>query len=340
MNNRDHNSRKTLVYKNKVRNPASILVTGILAATLVALLLFVFVPKVSTATTGESNVVASATVNAKCFITWSNTAVAFGNIDPTQAAATSNLVVGTDTDGNAATNVLVAGGNWVLEYDTTNYFVQNTLWNPTSAGAGVGNVVNLYNGLFSSLEDTNILITAPTQSNPTTTNNIFFGAEVPGGTPSGIYVQNVVLSTACNTLTTNVVMTVNVQSYCFISLSNTAIGFGAINPGSNVGTTNVVTVSDPGGNVAANILVDGSNWISGANNFYVANTVWNPTSSATYVGNNLKLDPSGLTDTNIQITAPTLSTPTQSASIYFGLAVPGGQAAGTYTQNIVLENKC
>ena len=338
MNNRDHNSR---TLNNKVHNRIpDLLVTCVLAATLVMLVLFVAAPKVSTATTPATNVIASATVNSKCFITWSNSLVGFGNVNPTQSVATSNLVVATDTNGNAATNVLLAGTNWIVQYGSTSYFVQNTLWNPTSASAGTGNTVNLYNSIFQSLEDSNILITAPTQSNPTTTNNIFFGAIVPGGAPAGIYVQNVVLSTSCNTIQTEVSMTVNVQSDCFISLSNTLIGFGAIDPGSNVGTTNVVTVSDPGGNVAANILVDGGNWISGANNFYVYNTVWNPSSSATYVGNGLNLYPVGITDTNIQIAAPTLSSPTESAPIYFGLAVPGGQAAGAYAQNIVLENKC
>ena len=104
-------------------------------------------------------------------------------------------------------------------------------------------------------------------------------------------------------------------------------------------TSQVVTDTDTGGNIAANILVDGGNWISGLNNFYVANTLWDGTSDATYIGNALQLDPN-IQDTNIQIAQPTPSAPSKSASIYFGLAVPAGQASGAYTQNIVFENKC
>ncbi len=123
------------------------------------------------------------------------------------------------------------------------------------------------------------------------------------------------------------------SSTCQISLSNSLIGFGGINPLSYAATANLVVDTNSGG-VSANILVDGSNWISGANNFYVANGLWNPTSAGAGVGNALKLDPSGLTDTGIVVPAA------GTGKIYFGLGIPGAQPPGGYNANIVLENKC
>jgi hypothetical protein len=136
-------------------------------------------------------------------------------------------------------------------------------------------------------------------------------------------------------LTANVIKVVFTaqSSTCQISLSNSLIGFGGINPLSYAATANLVVDTNSGG-VSANILVDGSNWISGANNFYVANGLWNPTSAGSGVGNALKLDPSGLTDTGIVVPA------SGSNDIYFGLRIPGAQPPGTYSANIVLENKC
>ena len=119
---------------------------------------------------------------------------------------------------------------------------------------------------------------------------------------------------------------------CTISLSNSIIDFGSISSDSNTATSNLVVDTDSG-NSASNILVEGGNWISGSNNFYVANTLWNPTTSASYIGNALTLIPS-LTDTKIKITAGSHS------NIYFGAGVPAGQPAGSYSQNIILENLC
>ncbi len=124
----------------------------------------------------------------------------------------------------------------------------------------------------------------------------------------------------------------SVSATCTISLSNSLVDFGSIAPTSNSATSNLVVDTDSG-TAASNILVEGGNWISGSSNFYVANTLWNPTSSASYIGNAVQLIPS-LADTKIKINAG------GNGDIYFGAGVPAGQPSGSYSQNIILENLC
>ncbi len=333
------------VYNN--RRPKIVLTAVLIAAAMISLLvLFNGNVKLTGASSGISNVVATATVKSSCYFSISNTAINYGNVNPGSSTTTSNLVLATDSGGNAAENVLVAGGNWV--YGANTFYVSNNLWNPTSAAAGIGNTVFLWQGGSppGNLVDTNILIPAPTRQISTQSNSIFFGMSVVSGTPSGIYSSNIVMDYSCGgtdgaSLSYNVVLTANVQNFCYISLSNTAIAFGSINPGANVPTNNDITVSDPGGNIAANIMVDGTNWILSPDtaNFLAGNTLWDATSDSTYTGNALQLEP-GLVDTNIRIAAPTQANPTTSNNIYFGLGIPAGQTAGAYSQNIVLENTC
>ncbi|MCW6160443.1 MAG: hypothetical protein LVQ95_05160 [Candidatus Micrarchaeales archaeon] len=324
---------------NRGKTAFTIFIASIAAIAFISL--FAFDSILSNASTASTNVIASATVNSVCIMSISNTAIDFGLVSPTVSTATSNIVAIIDTGGNAPANVLVAGGNWI--FGSNSFYVANTLWNPTSASAGVGNALALYTGL-TSLVDTFIQVPAPTLSVPTTYNNIYFGVGIPGGTPAGIYTQNIVYGYNCGAgavpIATNTVATVNVPSTCFIGVSANTINFGTINPGANVPTDKQITVQDPGGNIAANILVDGGNWISGSNNFGVANTLWDTSNDVTYIGNALKLAPGGLTDTMLQTPAPTQSNPTTSNNIYFGLGIPAGAVAGAYTQNIIIENSC
>ncbi len=317
-------------------------VLAIGVAAIAILSLFAFDSVLSGASSPSTNVIASATVNSVCLMSISNTAIDFGLVSPTVSTATSNIVAIIDNGGNAPANVLVAGGNWIS--GSSNFYVANTLWNPTSASAGVGNSLALYAGL-ASLVDTLIQIPAPTLLIPTTSNNLYFGVGIPAGTPPGIYTQNIVYGYNCNgggatAIATNTVATVNVPSTCFIGVSTNTINFGTINPGANVPTNHLVTVQDPGGNIAANIMVDGYNWQSGSNSFGVTNTLWDVSTDVTYLGNALLLAPSGLTDTHLQTPAPTISNPTTTNNIYFGLGIPSGAVAGAYTQNIIIENSC
>ncbi|MCL5429956.1 MAG: hypothetical protein M1504_00580 [Candidatus Marsarchaeota archaeon] len=307
-------------------------ITGVLLA--VVLVASVLIVRQSSATS-SGNVVANVVVGSVCYMGVSNTAITFENLNPNSigalAAPTANLIVVSDNGGNAAYNIIVSGGNMV--FDSNSFFVDNTLWNPISAGAGVGN------GLTLTAVTTNIIIAAPTESTPTTSNNIYFGLEVPAGTPQGIYTNTITLGNTCNSDTNAITETENVQPYCYISVPST-ITFGTMNPASAHNTNVLVLDTDPGGNVNANAYVGAANWIStGSANFLASNTDWNAATQSSFLGTNVLLYPS-VADTAITVIAPTQATPATTNNIYFGLYVPQGTTAGTYTQNIVIENSC
>ncbi|MGC8729869.1 MAG: hypothetical protein ACP5RP_00575 [Candidatus Micrarchaeia archaeon] len=137
--------------------------------------------------------------------------------------------------------------------------------------------------------------------------------------------------------TNSITASVTVLGTCYISTSPNSINFGNLATGANTPTNSLVTVSDPGGNAAANVLVEGTNWASGSNSFGVSNTTWSATAQTTYSGTALS---NTLTNTGIVVPAPTPSTTTTSNSIYFGVQIPTATVAGTYTQTITIENSC
>ncbi len=131
----------------------------------------------------------------------------------------------------------------------------------------------------------------------------------------------------------NVIGTVNVPGTCFASISPNAINFGSLGPTAQYPPTNVITDSNSHGNVAANIMVSGNDWTSASSNtFGVTNTVWNPTVTAVFSQSNALT--STPVDTGIQIGARSTNT------VVFGLQIPSGQAADTYTQTITIESAC
>ena len=139
----------------------------------------------------------------------------------------------------------------------------------------------------------------------------------------------------------NVVASLSVKSSCSISApSNTAINFGNLNPTQTYSATNAVTFTDSGGNAPANILVAGSNMISGGNNFYVTNTLWSAISGGSTTALTLYTGLASLVDTLIQIPAPSRTAPSTTNTIYFGIDIPAGTPAGIYTQNIVYGYTC
>lgn len=138
---------------------------------------------------------------------------------------------------------------------------------------------------------------------------------------------------AANTSLANAIGAVNVIATCFISLSPNTINFGALEPGGNHNTNELVQDLDSGGNVNANVVLEGTNWISGSNSFYVTNTLWDSSNDASFSGNALLLAPGSVTP----IVVPPNNVP---ANIYFGLSIPQFQAVGIYTQNILVFNSC
>jgi len=279
------------------------------------------------------NVVANVVVGNVIYISISPNTLNFGNLNPNSINYfTVPNIIDKDNGGNLAANIFISGGNW--NYGANSFGVSNTFWSATSHGTS-------NTALTNTLTNTNILIPQPNIDNQYTQNAIYFvEVNIPPGTPPGNYLQNVTFENEnppVNSVPVNAILSANVQGVCYISLNTNTINFGTVFASANVPTQFGVTDYDNGGNVAANILVSGNNWVGPTTTFGVGNTLWNPTSSTSYIGNALTTGPA---DTHIVIPAPTQNTPSTSNRIYFGLAVPGGAPSGTYTQNIIIENSC
>lgn len=151
--------------------------------------------------TPTNAITANVIVQGICFIGLSTNSITFGTLYPTNTYNTNIQVTDNDVGGNAAANVLVAapsGSGATMGYWTgpgTNTIpVQYTLYNPTSLGSYAGNAIT--NSIGSALTNT-IVVPAPTTSQQTTSANVFFGLQVPGGTAGGAYVQNIIIENQC-----------------------------------------------------------------------------------------------------------------------------------------------
>ena len=121
------------------------------------------------------------------------------------------------------------------------------------------------------------------------------------------------------------------QNTCTFTVSNTAINFGPINPGTDIATQNAILITNTG-NTASNVLLDGSDWAFNSNTFSVTNTVWSWSSGVAYASAN------GLTSTTSD-TRVTVGSSNQK-NIFFGVGTPSGQAPGTYSQTINIISSC
>jgi len=296
------------------------------------------------ATSGPANVVANVVVGNVIYISISPNTLNFGNLNPNSINnfpnnnIISTNILDADNGGNLAANIFISGGNW--NYGTNSFGVSNTFWSATPTSTS-------NTALTNTLTDTTILIPQPNIIYPSTQNTVYFvEINIPAGTPPGNYLQNVTFENenlaanqVVNSVPINAILSANVQGVCYISLSTNTINFGTVVASANVPTQFGVTDSDNGGNVAANMLVYGSDWV-GPTTFGGSNTSWNPTSLAIYGGNALTTNSLSPQNTGIVIPAPTQNSPSTSNNIYFGLRVPGGAPSGTYTQNIIIENSC
>jgi hypothetical protein len=288
--------------------------------------------------TTTNTLVANVAVSGACYTLALPSTITFGNsITPPYTTFTNVAVTDNDVGGNLASYIQVKGAGWA---GPNTIAVGSTLWSAASEGSYTGTA------LTTSLANTAILIPAPSLTTSTTSNNIYFGMNVPGGLPAGTYTQAITFNNLCGTPSAASVVTANfvVAGVCYTSLSVTAITFGTMSPGTTYNTNVVVVDHDVGGNVQATLAVSGGdpgvtsgNWISGGNNFYVTNTMWSATSLGSYAGNALT---EGFVSTGIIIPQPTVGSPDATNSIYFGVSVPGGTPVGTYTQNIVIQNAC
>ncbi|MDE1810701.1 MAG: hypothetical protein KGH66_01520 [Candidatus Micrarchaeota archaeon] len=135
-----------------------------------------------------------------------------------------------------------------------------------------------------------------------------------------------------------VAASLTVPNVCVDVLSNTVIAFGSVAPTANAPITNAV-VDTNDGNIAANILLDGTNWIASATvNYFVTNTVWDFSAHASGISytsaNSLGLAPGNLVNT-FNVIGVSAQVP-----LYFGTTVPALAAPATYSQTVTIENLC
>ncbi len=286
----------------------------------------------------SNTVTANAVVPGNCFISSASTLSINGLLPYTSPGATVAFTVN-DPGGNVPANILVASGpatfNTIAPTNTLS--MSNVVWATTSGGTPTPLTLLLVNTL--------IIIPAPSIATPTTNNIVYFGVTVPAAQPAGNYLGNVIFQNSCPGYSSSandvVSTTVNIIGTCYITLSTNTIIFGTISPGANVPTNKQITDNDVGGNAGATIYIGAGNWIAGANNFGAQNTTWAATTQSTYIGSSVpNTGISNAVNTGIVIVAPTVGTSTQGASIFFGLGIPLGTPASTYTQNILIQNSC
>ena len=136
-------------------------------------------------------ITAKVDVLGTCYIALTPNVISFGSIVPSANVPTNVLVTDTDSGGNTAATLLVAGNNWAQTANSAITFgVSNTLWDATSQTTYVGTA------LSNSLTTTGITIPAPTSTTPTS-NDIYFGLGIPGGTPAGTYQQTITIENSC-----------------------------------------------------------------------------------------------------------------------------------------------
>ncbi len=315
--------------ENTSRRPIYImLLVGVLAV-VVGVFLAIQAAPLAMAGTTTNALTANVVVSSACYTLASSNPLSFGTVSPGTSTFTNTVATDNDVGGNAGAYFYINGAN--MAWLSNTILVGNTLWSQSAMGSYAGNA------LTTTFANTFIFIPAPSIASPTSTNNIYFGIKVPSATPNGIYTQTITFNNLCATSTTNA-LTANVlvPATCFTTASVSSITFGTMSPGSTYNTNVLVTDNDVGGNYQATLYVEGTDW-SGAGTIGVSNTVWNPTSASSYIGNGLT---TGFVTTNLIIPAPSYTTSTTSNNIYFGMNVVGGAPSGTYTQTITLENSC
>ncbi|MGC9011245.1 MAG: hypothetical protein ACP5JN_03875, partial [Candidatus Micrarchaeia archaeon] len=145
-------------------------------------------------TSNSATLSVTANVQSTCYISLSPTLINFGTIaSGANTGTTWNGIVDTDPNGNAQATIYVYGSNWIYSSNTAiSFYVSNTMWSASSTISYSSGT-----GLTLSPVSTGIIIPAPTQAQPSTSNTIYFGVGVPGGAPAGAYTQNIIIENSC-----------------------------------------------------------------------------------------------------------------------------------------------
>ena len=148
------------------------------------------------ASTSSNTISASANILGVCYVSLSSTAIEFGGSTGTTPGITTaaNSITDTDQNGNIAANVLLYANDWTGPSPAVTYAFPGTYtgWNALISGTfgavpnSIGNAVN-----------TGITIAAPTVTNPSTSNNIYFDLSVPNALTPGVYSQTITIENSC-----------------------------------------------------------------------------------------------------------------------------------------------
>ena len=149
----------------------------------------------SYASTSSNTISASANILGVCYISLSPNTIAFGGSGTTPGITTAaNSITDTDQNGNIAANVLLYASDWTGPSPSASYAFSGTYtgWNALSTGT-FGAVPNS----IGSAVNTGITIAAPTVTNPSTSNNIYFDLSVPNALTPGVYSQTITIENSC-----------------------------------------------------------------------------------------------------------------------------------------------
>lgn len=210
----------------------------------------------------------------------------------------------------------VTGGQPPFSY---NFIVSNT---------NVAPVNELANQIFTGcILDTNtFVLTMPSVTNDVGTIQIYGNIVDSATTFTG---------GTTNLITTNTI-TVTAGATCTLALSNSVIDFGTLTSGTNLAPQNAVTDTNSG-TAASYLWLYGSNWIQiGAvtPNFYVTNSVFSNALSQTGTGYLYNAVTIASANSGMLVTTTTPNT------LFFGINVPSGEPAVSYSSNIAIFNAC
>ncbi|MGC8479656.1 MAG: hypothetical protein ACP5M9_03240 [Candidatus Micrarchaeia archaeon] len=171
-------------------------IAGVFASVMVTLTVLGMVFGMGYATSTSSNTIAaSANVLSTCYISLSPNTIAFGGSSGVIPGITtsSNEITDSDSNGNIAANVLVYANDWTGPSPSVSYAFSGTY---TETNAITGSYEAVPNSI-SSIALTDVIIPAPTLSNPTTSNSLYFELVVPGGLGPGVYSQTITIENSC-----------------------------------------------------------------------------------------------------------------------------------------------
>ena len=150
------------------------------------------------ANSSTTNVVATANVEAVCYINLSVNSIDFGSLFPTDNVPTTQNVLDIDNGGNIAANVIFTATTWndisntIIGFDASNTTYSNTYNTPWASAFGDGNY------LTTAPEPANgITVPAPSFSDPSTNVPIYFGLAIPPAQTAGQYNQIIYIENSC-----------------------------------------------------------------------------------------------------------------------------------------------